>query len=465
MNLDRITRTTVAITIALSIAVIVTRLYGLSLWPIVEDETSTVRYAAVRAHGRVNPAYYILVVAFSRLFGSSEWIARLPAALMGIISVPVFFLTWRTVLGRAAAGMGSLFIIFSSWHLWYSQFARFYGAVFLFGSIAYYLYYQAVRNDDLRYLAGGLVANVVGVFFHLTSVLLFAPCAAFSLTIILVRPATVKEYSRRIAGVHLALCALATLAALPFLWTVLVARREHAGGVSWGDLPPEMLLQVVRNMQLPIAVAAFFGLLFLWRRDVMKGLFFACGTGIPIVLLLLGSAVADCHAAYIYFAFPLFVLLAAYYCEVARQALTPYGVASWGPLALVLSLLAPSWISHYTEKQSLDIRKLTAFVEKEYRPDDYVVSAVWEFDYYVRDWLPSPVHIGHPASSTAPWAETLQGYKQTGSRTWIILPVWRQSLAPQLESWLLRNARLVWRKLAKRMDYTIRGYEVFLVSP
>ena len=149
-----------AILTGLTLLALATRSYGIAEWDLVQDEVFTVTRAAERYTSLRNPAYYVLVMGSFKLFGVSEWAARLPAMLLGILSVPVFYVTCRSVLGRNVALIGALLIIFSSWHLWYSQFSRFYAGVFLFGLLSYFLYYKAIRLGNPGYLAWAMLASM-----------------------------------------------------------------------------------------------------------------------------------------------------------------------------------------------------------------------------------------------------------------------------------------------------------------
>ncbi len=278
-----------AILTALTLIALATRVYGISEWDLVQDEIFTVLHAAERYTSVRNPAYYALVMGSFQLFGVSELSARLPAMLLGTLSVPVFYVTCRSVLGRNVALIGALFIIFSSWHLWYSQFSRFYTGVFLFGSLSYFLYYKAIRLDSPRHLAWAILCNMAGILFHVTSVMVPASCALFSLIVLLSKRAAESGYSRRIARIHLAVCLAGGLIAAPFFWQI--TEGWHGARQAWGYGPVELMLQMTKRVQIPIVRIALLGVIFLLRKNVLKAVFFAVGTGVPVVVLLIGSVV------------------------------------------------------------------------------------------------------------------------------------------------------------------------------
>lgn len=445
----------------LTLLAIATRGYGISDWHIVGDEATTISTAASRYRSLVNPAYYALVLGSFEMLGVSEWSARLPAMLLGILSIPVFYATWKNILGRNAAFIGALLIVLSSWHLWYSQYSRFYTGVFLFGSLSYYLYYQAIRLDSLAYLMWALLANVAGVLFHLTVVMVPASCAVFSFIILLSKRFPDSGYSRRIAAVYLGICSCAGLIGVALLWAVAAERASV--GVTWGDTPLGMMLQVTRRVQLPVALSAFFGLMLLLQRDVFKGIFFALGIGIPILFVLAASIFLNSRSVYMFYALPLIIALAAYLCDELRQALSNQRYLSHAFTIILLTLLLPELISHYTGRASLDVREAVGFVEKGYQPGDQIVSSVRDFNYYAGKEYPIE-RMRSPYARSVTQLRRLQAHKDEGQRAWIILEAYRSPYAADLEAWLLGNASLVWRKFEKRLDYEVHGYEIFLLN-
>ena len=144
-----------SVLLILLLLAIATRGWGLAEGSFRVDEYYTVYKAEQRATSLFNPAYNVLALVSFRMFGVSEFSARLPAMLLGVLAIPLLFAMWRGVLGRFAATVAALVTLMSSWHLWHSQFARHYAGTFLFGAVAYYLLFQSVRRGSLLHLGGG----------------------------------------------------------------------------------------------------------------------------------------------------------------------------------------------------------------------------------------------------------------------------------------------------------------------
>ena len=452
-----------AIFVGLLLIAIVTRVYGLSQWPLVGDEYHTYNKAYERLTSFVNPAYYFLTVVSFKFFGVSEWAARLPACVLGIFSVPVFYLTWNRVIGRNAAVVSALFVLFSSWHLWYSQSARFYSGVFLFASLAYYFFYRSIREDRFAFLAWSLLTMVLAILFHLTAALIPVSLGAYCFAVVLFRSSRAQN-SIRVSAVFLGICIIIGLAALPFSYETLKAWENT--GQKWGYNPILFGLQILKYVQVPIAVSAFFGGLILLHKDRWTAIFFGFSIIVPILFLLPVSAVSSVRPDYAFYTLPLIIGLAGVLCGEIIALDRDRRFASVAVSVLIIVSLLPEFASHFTGKVSLDARDAISFIEREYQPGDRVVSFAdgGVIGQYSKRTLEKSSVSHYVYDNSVDWASALHSYKNSSTRTWIILPISRKLPAKGLDKWLLLHGNLMWRKVATRFDYTHKGYEIFLVD-
>ncbi len=128
----------------LSALALVLRLYHLNsqLWT---DEVAALVNSFRRSAANIvtqhasfvsHPLYELMAHASIGLLGESAWSARLPAALLGTASVPVFYLVVRRVAGRPEALLAGGLTAVSYHHIYFSQDARGYTAMVLFALIA-----------------------------------------------------------------------------------------------------------------------------------------------------------------------------------------------------------------------------------------------------------------------------------------------------------------------------------------
>jgi 4-amino-4-deoxy-L-arabinose transferase-like glycosyltransferase len=119
------------------------------------------------------PAYYMMMWAWTRSFGTSTWSMRLPSALLGTACIPLVFwlgkLTHQTVAGWIAAALMAL----NGHQVFWSQIARMFTFACCLGLLATILLLQianqtrASRWLQVLYVAVTLVGLCTHVFFWL----------------------------------------------------------------------------------------------------------------------------------------------------------------------------------------------------------------------------------------------------------------------------------------------------------
>ncbi len=119
------------------------------------------------------PAYYMMMWAWTRSFGTSTWSMRLPSALLGTACIPLVFwlgkLTHQTVAGWIAAALMAV----NGHQVFWSQIARMFTLACFLGLLATILLLQiasqtrASRWLQVLYVAVTLVGLCTHVFFWL----------------------------------------------------------------------------------------------------------------------------------------------------------------------------------------------------------------------------------------------------------------------------------------------------------
>jgi mannosyltransferase len=107
------------------------------------------------------PLYYLLLKAWSSVFGYSELALRIPSVIFGIATVYVFYKVVQltelfkdvkfSFLGFGGAELAALLLVTSSIHIYYSQEARMYSLVSMLVSISIYLLLRTYKSNNLRY--------------------------------------------------------------------------------------------------------------------------------------------------------------------------------------------------------------------------------------------------------------------------------------------------------------------------
>ena len=91
------------------------------------------------------PLYLYGVAASVALFGNNAWAVRLPAALSGILTIPIVFLLARRLFGRWVALVAAAGLALAFWHLSLSRFGVRGVTVPLVTSLCFYFLWRGLQ--------------------------------------------------------------------------------------------------------------------------------------------------------------------------------------------------------------------------------------------------------------------------------------------------------------------------------
>ena len=100
------------------------------------------------SHG---PFQFHIIALFFSLFGSSDFVGRIPSAISSVLSI-VFLWKWRTFLGRAGSIIASCLFIISPIMLYYGRYARNESFVILLSLITLYSVLRYIEIKKTKYL-------------------------------------------------------------------------------------------------------------------------------------------------------------------------------------------------------------------------------------------------------------------------------------------------------------------------
>jgi len=152
------------------------------------------------------PLYYILVWAWTRVFGASPVGFRSMSALIGTITIPVMYLAGRQISPRVGVWAAILTTVSPSMYF-FSQEARTYGLLVLFSAAAFVAWQRALRDPGRRYLALWALMSSLAVLAHYFGAFLF-----ISEALVLIRRLGWRRLWAPIGAVVLVGLALAPLA-------------------------------------------------------------------------------------------------------------------------------------------------------------------------------------------------------------------------------------------------------------
>ncbi len=167
--------------LALTLAAAVLRFATLNVQSIWLDESATMilvrrgfggMLSHLSASESAPPLYYVMVWAWTKVFGVGVLGFRSFSALVGTLTIPVMYLAGRRISTRVGIWAAALTVVNPAMY-YYSQEARCYALLILFSSIAFVFWQRALQTPDRRSLALWAVASILAVLTHYFAAFLF----------------------------------------------------------------------------------------------------------------------------------------------------------------------------------------------------------------------------------------------------------------------------------------------------
>ncbi len=175
------------------------------------------------AQGENGPLYNVLLAAWVRVAGISEFAVRFPSAVAGVLAIPAIYLLGRRLAGPQAGLVAAALLAISPYHIWYSQEAKMYSIVALLAIVSTLLLVEALASGKRLYWVSYVLVTTVMFYTHVASVLVFGGQAMFVLV-------SIRRWKWQLRAVLIAFAALT----LPYIPIALWALKVVGGDVpTW----------------------------------------------------------------------------------------------------------------------------------------------------------------------------------------------------------------------------------------
>ena len=427
------------------------RLYRLGAESLWYDETVSVYLAgkslpALVAHtaGDIHPpGYYLLLHAWIRLAGSSDFAVAFPSLLFGVLLVALAYWLGAWAYGPSAGLLAAFLVAVSPYNIWYSQEVRMYtlGAVLgmgVLGGVAPLLAQRtAPRPRIRRRLAVYAVCGAVGLWMlYYFAFLLVAINLMVGLWWLMTAWRHVawrrREGWRWLEAWGLAQAAVLLLYApwVPVAWRQVTqppvpAWRSFTGLgdlllQTWSALCLGQSVQVTRVWPALLLFATLFGLgvLSKWLRPPLRGAWTGSGvpswllTGhvfVPVFLIYFVSFITPLyHVRYAFtYSTPFYILVGAGLAWLWSR----WRLAGWLSLAAILVFSGISLYAYHSDPDYAndDHRAAARFLGERWRPGDAIlVNAGYAYTALLTYWDGDPIvwHGRLVGGGSGDWAGT-----------------------------------------------------------
>jgi mannosyltransferase len=411
------------------------RFFSIGQWSFWGDEFITVRNALnMDWHlAFLKPLSLILTRVSLDIWGLSEASARLAAAVIGILTVPVLYLLARKMSHVSVAILASLLLAVAPWHIYWSQNARFYTALLLFFTIALFFFYLALEHDKIIYLLASMLFLFLAIQERLIGAFLI-PVIVLYIIFLKVLPFQTPPGLRWRNLVIFFLPGLLGAAYLILTHPAIRDLSQWDTAFSFVNNSPLWLVGgFAFYLGIPVVCLAALGAIRLLMRWDRLGLLLSLAAIIPILALTVLSLFQYTANRYAFVSVTSILLLAAFALfELFAALKNSQRLLGLGILALVvLSAMGDNFLYfQYQNGNRDDWQAAFAYIDQRRDAGDRVVTTHPELaQYYLNDSALSMMAIDDPQALAA-----------RDGRTWFILDLTAPDKAPGMFHWIIENA-------------------------
>lgn len=426
-----------------------------SLWL---DEASTLTFARQSvtqiwgslSAGEFNPPLFWWAEHAMLIFGESEAVLRLIPAILGILTIPSFYLIGTELLDRNTGILAAALLAVSPFQIFYSQEARAYAPMLFFFSLAFYFFLRLLRTWGRR---DAILFGVFSALAFWTHFYAFVPILALFIFALFVKARDIVKNLR--SAIPLAIPILVfSLLSLPLIYYAVQLFTLRTGGApAFGIQGIATITQTIIQISgfseiLACVFVALFivGVASLFLKDRTIALLLVFVFAFPLVFSVFLSYRMPMVPRYLIY------LLSAFLPGVAlplRPACSLFRSRNlvYGALILAFCINLPVLFPYYTTQQKDDWRGLSRELATSAGVGDLVITAPGylrqPLDYYYRNESEGTLEFGIYR------VEDAEGLiaSHPGRSVWFIVTGDIQSTDPQglLVAWLGQHTRLAWR--------------------
>jgi len=371
--------------IILTIIGIFLRFYNLGFNSLWLDEASTYTISVksfadiwqVTASGEFNPPLFYWIEHVMLMFGNNEVILRFVPALLGVLTIPLFYLIGKEFLDRNAGLIAAAACTFSPFLIYYSQEARAYMMMLFFVGIATLFFLRAMKSGSLTQWVLFGAFSALAFWAHFYALVMIGALVLFALI----------EWAPRIRNelgnlkMLLAAVVVFVVLSLPLIIVTLqlfILRTSSAPtyGIQGLGIIFETFVQItgMNSIAMCLLVALFvIGIIQAFRIDRSKGIFLVLITVLTFVISYVLSFKMPMLPRYLIFlSIVLFLGIAVSYHLI--YSLWNTKAVVYGFVVVLFVISAPVLAGYYSGYSKEDWRGLSAALQQKTQPGDIVVS-------------------------------------------------------------------------------------------
>ena len=383
--------------IGLVIIGIFLRFYDLGFNSLWLDEASTYTISVksfadiwqTTAGGEFNPPLFYWIEHVMLMLGNNEVILRFVPALLGVLTIPLFYLIGKEFLDRNAGIIAAAACTFSPFLIYYSQEARAYMLMLFFVALATVFFLKAMKSGSLTHWVLFGVFSALAFWAHFYALVMIGALVLCALIEWAPRIRTeLGNLKMLVAAIVVFVLLSLPLIIVTFQLFILRTSSAPTYGIQGLGIILETFVQVAgMNIYAMVLLIALFviGIFQAFRIEKSKGIFLVLITVLTFAISYILSFKMPMLPRYLIF------LSIVFFLGIAVSYRTVYSLWNsravvYGFIAILLVISAPILVSYYSGYSKEDWRGFSAALEQKAQPGDLIVSVPGyisqPFDYY-----------------------------------------------------------------------------------
>ena len=291
-------------------------------------------------------AYNLLLAIFVKILGTGEFTVRLPSVLLGVINGILVYALARRLLGRGTALVALALFCLSPWQLAWARQARMYELQMLAYLVTLLATWNVWNTEDsrkrMRWAALAIFAYVLGVLCSYHSILALGTVGGLALLMLLKERNFKTQY-----GITVGICLILGISTLFLLLYNPNSADQSAvfeTGIGGRLLDPQRIVRnyyvqwLIDNHSLGIMILAIIGTIVMLWKEGHRGWLVILGFWVPVAILTL--FIGYRRPRFMFFAFPLYCILASYGLLMLGHWALKVRQQSWKYVPVTLFVLA-----------------------------------------------------------------------------------------------------------------------------
>jgi uncharacterized membrane protein len=260
-----------------------------------------------------NPPLFYFIEHFMLMFGKGEFVVRFIPALLGVLTIPVFYYIGKEFEDHDVGIIMAALLTFSPFHVYYSQEARAYSAMPFFFSLALFFFLFSLRTNKIySWILFGFFSGLT-LWTHYYTLIPLGILFTFSFFWGIRRTRNGEKQPHRYL-LSLFSFVLVSLPLVPLILN-LYNKRTSTPPLPWGVKGFDIIFQTFnalseyhRSISILFSILFIIGIVYIWKNNRFKAILIFGLLAVPILISIFLAEKVAMDERYLFYLLPVFFI-------------------------------------------------------------------------------------------------------------------------------------------------------------